>query len=366
MAGLYIHIPFCAKKCTYCNFYSACTEKTVVEKYLQALFKEIEKWGGSLGRPIETLYIGGGTPSVLGSEIATLINTIKKHFSITCDCEITVEMNPSGDSDEFLAAAKESGVNRLSIGVQTANLDELKTLGRTHSNLDVKRTIEKARELGFYNISLDLMLGLPNSNKKSLKNSLDFITSLCPEHISAYILKVEEKTALGALKNLSFSSDDEQAEQYLYVCDYLKEKDFCHYEISNFAKDGFLSRHNNKYWKCEEYLGIGASAHSFLDGKRFYYKADIKEFIKNPETIIDGTGGDCEEFFMLALRLKEGVNLKTAEEKFQKKFSKEFYSFVEILKNQNLANLCAENLSLTDKGMLLSNIIITELLERIV
>lgn len=366
MAGLYIHIPFCTKKCTYCNFYSACTEKSVVEKYTKALFKEIEKWGGSLGRPIETLYVGGGTPSVLGSEIATLINKVKNNFSLSENAEITVEMNPSEDSAEFLKAAKESGVNRLSIGVQSGNESELAVLGRTHTNEDIKRCVDTARKLGFKNISLDLMIGLPDSDIKKLEKSLDFITSINPEHISAYILKIEEKTALYSMKNLSFCDDDNQAEQYIYTCKYLEQKGYNHYEISNFSKKGFESRHNNKYWRCEEYLGIGASAHSFLDKKRFYYEANIKEFIKNPMIIEDGTGGDFEEEFMLALRLKDGINKTDLEEKFKIKLNKEFYSFIEILKRQGLVFFDGENLSLTDKGMLLSNTVITELLERIV
>lgn len=366
MAGLYIHIPFCTKKCTYCNFYSACAEKSVVEKYMQALFKEIKKWGGSLGRPIETLYIGGGTPSVLGSEIATLINWVKDNFSLSEDAEITVEMNPSQDSAEFLKAAKESGVNRLSIGVQSGNQSELSVLGRTHKNEDIKICVDTARKLGFKNISLDLMIGLPDSNTEKLEKSLDFITSLNPEHISAYILKIEEKTALYNIKNLSFCDDDQQGEQYIYTCKYLERKGYNHYEISNFAKDGFSSRHNNKYWQCEEYLGIGVSAHSFLDRKRFYYEADIKKFIKNPQIIEDGTGGEFEEKFMLALRLKDGINKTDLEKNFNIKLNKEVYSFIEILKRQELVFFDGENLSLTDKGMLLSNTVITELLERIV
>jgi len=365
VVGLYLHIPFCSKKCTYCNFYSACAEKSVIDDYLAALIREIEKWGGSLGRPIETLYIGGGTPSVLGEKIATVIDAVRDNFKLISDCEITVEMNPSGNTEDFLIAAKNSGVNRLSIGLQTVNSDELKFLGRTHTAIDAAKTVKLARQLGFSNISLDLMLGLPNSDIKSLENSLNFITDLDVEHISAYILKVEEKTALSKM-NLDFLDDDSVAEQYLYACEYLEKKGYTHYEISNFSKKGFESRHNTKYWLSEEYLGIGAAAHSFLDTERFFYDANLKEFIKNPAIIKDGIGGDYQEYFMLALRLKEGIDIHQYEKKFGIVLSDTFYNFLELLKKQELLAYENGRIWLTDKGMLLSNTVIIELLERII
>lgn len=365
MAGLYLHIPFCAKKCTYCNFYSACAEKSVIDDYLSALKREIEKWGGSLGRPIETLYIGGGTPSVLGEKIAEVIECVRENFNLKSDCEITAEMNPTGECEAFMAAAKQCGVNRLSIGLQSANTDELKVLGRTHTANQAAECVRAARRLGFSNISLDLMLGLPESNTKTLEESLNFITDLDVEHISAYILRVEEKTALSKMK-LSFLDDDKVAEQYLFLCEYLEKKGYSHYEISNFSKSGFESRHNTKYWLSEEYLGIGASAHSFLDGKRFFYDADLRGFIKNPAIIDDGTGGDYEEYFMLALRLKTGIDIYQYEEKFGLAISDDFYKLAELLKSEKLVNYQKDRLWLTDKGMLLSNTIITEFLERII
>lgn len=363
MAGLYLHIPFCTKKCTYCNFYSACAEKSVVEAYVEALKREIKKWGGSLGRPIETLYIGGGTPSVLGGKISTVIDAVKQSFRLSDNAEITVEMNPCDNVEEFLIASKKSGVNRLSIGLQSANSDELKILGRTHTAQSAAECVKAARRLGFSNISLDLMFGLPDSDKKTLKKSLDFIKDLGVEHISAYILKIEEKTAISKM-DLNFLDDDSIAEQYLFVCEYLKENGYSHYEISNFAKNGFEGRHNTKYWRTEEYLGIGASAHSYLDGKRFFYDADLKGFIKNPQIVNDGTGGGYDEYFMLALRLKEGIDIHQYEEKFGIELCCDFYSFLDILKQQNFIEQENNRICLTDKGMLLSNTIITELLER--
>ena len=364
MAGLYIHIPFCQKKCAYCNFYSACTEASVVDNYLRALEKEIEKWGGSCGRPIETLYIGGGTPSVLGAKIAPLISKIKKCFNLTDDPEITVEMNPSENSAEFLTAARSVGVNRLSIGVQSGNDSELLLLGRTHTAYDTRRSVEKARNLGFSNISLDLMLALPESDNASLLKSLEFITELSPEHISAYILKLEDKTALKANKKLRFADEETQAKQYLLASSYLEKLGYEHYEISNFAKSGYQSQHNLKYWNLEEYLGIGPSAHSYFLGKRFYYKPDIKGFIKNPEIVFDGTGGDSSEYFMLKLRLSDGVDLKEFTDIYGDLLTPEFFSFCDLLEKEGLVKTDNERISLTDRGMLLSNTIITELLER--
>ncbi len=335
-----------------------------MDNYLRALEKEIEKWGGSCGRPIETLYIGGGTPSVLGAKIAPLINKIKKNFSLTDTAEITVEMNPSENSAEFLTAAKSAGVNRLSIGAQSGIDSELSLLGRTHTAEDTKRCVETARRLGFSNISLDLMLALPESDNASLLKSLDFITKLSPEHISAYILKLENKTALKANKKLRFADEEAEAEQYLQASGYLEKCGYEHYEISNFAKTGYESRHNLKYWNLEEYLGIGPSAHSYFGGERFYYKPDIKGFIKNPEIVLDGTGGDYEEYFMLKLRLSSGVNLKEFTATYGERLTPDFSAFCDLLKQEGLLKTNKDNIALTDKGMLLSNTIITELLER--
>ena len=365
MAGLYIHIPFCRKKCAYCNFYSACTETSVVDDFLAALEKEIEKWGGSWGRPIETLYVGGGTPSVLGEKIAPLIDKIRQNFNITDSCEITVEMNPTENPSEFLKSAKSVGVDRLSIGAQSGNDNELSLLGRAHTADDTRRCVETARGLGFSNISLDLMLALPESDNNSLLKSLEFITDLSPEHISAYILKLEDKTALKANKTLKFADEEAEAEQYLKTCDFLKSKGFLHYEISNFAKAGYESRHNLKYWNLDEYLGIGPSAHSFFEGERFYYKPDIKGFIKKPEIVFDGTGGDYDEYIMLKLRLSDGLDLKKFTAIYGDRLTADFSVFCERLKNENLLEFEKEHIRLTDKGMLLSNTIITELLERI-
>ena len=187
--GLYIHIPFCEKKCNYCDFYSAFYNKDTLCVYLEALKGEIKKWGGQTDRPIDTIYIGGGTPSLLGDEILSLTDCIKENFTVLDDAEFTVEVNPTS-SDKFLSFAKDAGVNRLSIGVQSGRDETLEILGRTHTARDAALTVKAARDLGFDNISLDLMIALPNSNIQTLKKDIDFILSLNPAHISSYILDI--------------------------------------------------------------------------------------------------------------------------------------------------------------------------------
>ena len=360
--GIYLHIPFCEKKCAYCDFYSTFPSKTVLDKFTDALKCSIKQWGGKIHRPIDTIYLGGGTPALLSHRLGCVIDTIKTNFSVSDDAEITLEINPSGNASELLKFAKTSGVNRLSIGVQSSNNETLSLLGRRHTKKDAEITIEKARELGFNNISLDLMIGLPSSDVDSLKKDLDFLLSQNPEHISAYILKIEENTAFYKMKNLDLPDDENISEQYLFMCEYLENNGYSHYEISNFAKKGCESCHNLKYWNCEEYLGIGPSAHSYLEEKRFFYPRDLKAFCEGNEPVFDSFGGDYEEVFMLALRLKKGINLKEFENKFNISFTQDFYNKCSLFEKEKLINI-SDNISLTNEGMLLSNTIITELLE---
>ena len=357
-AGLYIHIPFCEKKCAYCDFYSAFVSEDMLDKYMQALYREITKWGGILDRPIDTIYIGGGTPSLLGERIVPLIKRIRENFEITDDAEITAEVNPGPVAETFLPNAKRAGVNRISIGAQSGDNAMLKILGRTHTAEDTKRMVSLARSLGFSNISLDLMIGLPQSTVESLGRDIDFIKSLSPEHISAYILKLEPDTAFGRkCEVLGLPDDEGVAEQYLYMCEHLEGADFCHYEISNFSKNGFESRHNLKYWLCKEYLGIGPAAHSFIDNRRFYYPRDLHGFLKGADTVFDGEGGDPHEKLMLSLRLKRGINL----EDIYSSVPKEVTDRAERLCRAGLINYEHPNISLTNEGMLLSNSVILEL-----
>ncbi len=356
--GLYIHIPFCEKKCNYCDFYSAFYNKETLGRYLSALKGEIKKWGGIIHRPIDTVYIGGGTPSLLGQEILSLVECIKDNFTVCDDAEFTVEVNPSS-SGKFLSFAKQAGVNRLSIGAQSGNDDTLKILGRTHTAVDVEQTVKKAREIGFNNISVDLMISLPHSNLQTLSRDIDFMLALKPEHISAYILKIEQNTVFSKkYDTLNLPDDDEAAEQYLYMCKAFAKNGYNHYEISNFARKNAESRHNMKYWVGEDYLGIGPAAHSCVDGKRFYYPRDLAGFIKNSQTVPDGEGGDKSEQLMLGLRLSKGVDLSQIFGEIpQSKIEK-----IHLLEKAGYIKADLPRISLTDSGMLISNSIISELL----
>ncbi len=355
--GLYIHIPFCEKKCNYCDFYSAFYNKDTLNVYLSALKGEIKKWGGKLHRPIDTIYIGGGTPSLLGEQILSLAECIKQNFTVLEHAEFTVEVNPSSSND-FLKFARAAGVNRLSIGVQSGSDETLKILGRTHTIDDAKKTVNKARKLGFDNISLDLMVALPDSSIDTLKADIDFILSLNPEHISSYILKIEQNTAFyKKYDTLNLPNDDDTAEQYLYMCESLSKNGYNHYEISNFAAYDKFSRHNMKYWECQDYLGVGPAAHSCLDGKRFYYPRDLHRFIKNPQTISDGDSGSKEEKLMLGLRLSQGVDLSEIYGEIPQNIKKK----ISMLENAGYIKANLPRISLTDSGMLISNSIITEL-----
>ena len=363
--GLYLHIPFCAKKCAYCDFYSAFAGENALDGYTEGLISQIKNLGGRLCRPlIDTVYFGGGTPSLLGERIIPVIGAVREAFRVADGAEITLEINPAGESEKILSAAKKAGVNRLSIGAQSGDNTKLSLLGRTHTAEDTLNTVKAARKMGFKNISLDLMIGLPDSDINTLKADLDFVLSAEPDHISAYILKLEQNTLFYKKRDtLNLPDEDETAGQYLYMCRYLEEKGFSHYEISNFAKTGFEGRHNLKYWNCEEYLGIGPSAHSFLKGERFYYPRDTRAFLRGEPPISDGKGGDREEYIMLRLRLKEGLVFQKYRERFNEDLPEGVKKAALPLKNAGLLNITPDGISLTDRGMLLSNSIITNLLE---
>ena len=352
-----MHIPFCEKRCAYCNFYSAFKSEEMLESYTNSLIKSIKQWGGKINRPIDSIYLGGGTPSLLNHRLIEVMTAVKENFKVLENSEITLEINPSNNIEEILKNAANAGVNRISIGAQSGIDRELSLLGRTHTAFDTQKAVEIAKNLGFENISLDIMLGLPNSNNKTLKESLDFLIELDPAHISAYILKIEPNTLLHKnINNLNLPDDDQIAEQYLFMCEYLKEKQFSHYEISNFCKEGFEGKHNLKYWHCEEYLGIGPSAHSFLNGERFFYPNDLKAFINGNSPIFDSIGGDQKEQIMLSLRLKEGYT-------FKDNIPEKVLNKCKLLQKNNLLKIEKNRIYLTENGMLVSNSIITEILE---
>lgn len=359
-----MHIPFCRKKCRYCDFYSSFVTEELLDRYTDGLIKSIKQWGGNLNRPIDTIYLGGGTPSLLAHRLIPLLKAVNSAFKVLPQAEITLELNPEGNTEQLLEHAATAGINRLSVGAQSGIDSELAVLGRTHTAKDTVNTVTTARKAGFNNISLDIMLGLPDSSPNTLRQSLDFITELEPQHISAYLLKIEERTVFYKIQNeLSLPDDDAQAEQYLYTCEYLENKGYNHYEISNFCKNDKISRHNVKYWKGDDYLGLGPSAHSFLDGKRFYYRRNVSEFLKGNSPVPDGEGGGRDEYIMLNLRLSEGITPLGYSQKFGDKLPQSFFKRCSVFEKAGLMNTSGNRISLTDNGMLLSNTIITELLE---
>ena len=361
--GLYLHIPFCERKCAYCDFYSAFATEDLLDRYAKTLTERIREWGGKTDRPISSVYFGGGTPSLLGDRILPVMEAVRRSFSVMPDAEITVEMNPSGNVSIFLAAAKAAGVNRLSIGAQSGDTRELSLLGRRHTAADTLLTVEAARKAGFDNLSLDLMLGLPFSTQESTGRNIGFILSAHPEHISAYLLTLEPNTLFYKKQGeLSLPDEEALAAQYRLLCEVLRQHGYRHYEISNFCREGYESRHNLLYWQDREYIGIGPAAHSFYKGKRFFYPRDLKAFLKGNHPTPDGMGGDLAEYVMLSLRLAEGVRFSELEKRFSRSFPFDPAKKLAPFLKEGLLTVTDEAIALTEKGMLLSNRVIAEIL----
>ncbi len=361
--GLYLHVPFCKSKCPYCDFYSFSGKDAEKDDYTKFLKGRISSSISTLQYKGDTLYIGGGTPSVLGAKnLKTLVDTCKNGF-LTDDAEITVECNPHGLDEDFFKTLYDCGVNRISMGLQSAVDNERRILGRLSDRNQVENAVKMAQRVGFENITLDVMLGIPNQTEKSLQETIQFCLSLGVPHISAYMLKIEENTHFYKMKHkYNFPDDDLTADLYLQMCETLENNNIMQYEISNFAKPGFESQHNLKYWHCEEYLGIGPSAHSFLDGKRFYYDRDFNEFMNGNSPVQDGFGGDFTEYAMLNLRLVEGLNENKVFETFGHNIPNELYEKSRIFIDNGYMTKTEKGLTLTRKGFLMSNTILAEIL----
>ncbi|MCM1023483.1 MAG: radical SAM family heme chaperone HemW [Prevotella sp.] len=351
-AGLYIHVPFCRRKCAYCDFFSAPPQSAEsTGEYVRAVIRNI----GAAGRKYDTVYFGGGTPSLLEAE---QIGDILSRCDLTENAEISMECNPDSADLDYLRAVRSAGVNRVSFGVQSFDDGELAALGRLHNADKAAEAVLSAEKAGFHNISADIMLATPMQTAESLGCTLDMLLKLPLTHISAYMLKVESGTPLsldGALLE-KVPNEDDTADMYLMTAEKLSAAGFEQYEISNFARNGFECRHNLKYWRCGEYFGIGPSAHSFLDGERFCCPDDTEKFISEPlqKRVFLSTGGDREEKAMLALRLtKEGLRLADFPEA-EKRAEPMLKSG--LMKKENGA------LMLTAEGCLVSNEIICRLI----
>ena len=360
--GIYIHVPFCRYKCPYCDFYSVTAKDERMDSYTEETVRRLSGLAGQ-GIAADTVYFGGGTPSLLGGRrITRIMEAARRSVAVTEDAEITVEANPASDLGEFLEGCAAAGVNRLSLGMQSALPKELASLGRRHSPDDVLRAMEQAHGCGVGNISLDLMLGIPMQTADSLEHSLRFIEETAPAHVSAYMLKIEENTPFYRIQfALRLAGEDELADMYEMTFSRLEQAGYAQYEISNASRPGFESRHNLKYWRCEPYIGIGPSAHGFFGGRRYFFDRDLKGYLDGMEAHDDGEGGSPEEYIMLRLRLAEGLTDEGMRERFgmpvPESLRKRAGSGV-----MKAYCLCDEKgIRLTRKGMLISNAIICDL-----
>ncbi|MDE5569775.1 MAG: radical SAM family heme chaperone HemW [Ruminococcus sp.] len=359
--GIYIHVPFCGKKCSYCDFYSVCYTKMQAELYCNAVLRNIRYYSNK-NNVVDTVYFGGGTPTLLTPEqISGFITEIRNCFNLKENAEITIEANPNTLTPERLKKLRETGINRLSIGVQSMNNDELKFLGRTHTAERAEKAILDSVNAGFCNISCDLMIALPNQSADSLRNSINILTELPVRHISAYILKIEKNTPFNCPEIINIMPDDDKTvDLYLTMAELLTQKGFAQYEVSNFAESGFESRHNCRYWKCLDYLGIGPSAHSCYKGTRFAVKSDLQKFINSPvqpAEITDSSPCGFEEFAMLRLRLSEGLNLSDVET-----HRNDILKKIPPLIKAGYIKFDGENIALTQTGFLMSNSVIEYLI----
>ena len=373
--GIYVHVPFCRSKCQYCDFYSlgGSREKGLIENYLEAVCLHIKEAGAlAPGYQVDTVYFGGGTPSFLGADgLVQILNAVRRRFSVSGNGEITFEANPDSVTEKLLKRLRAEGFNRISLGVQSDDDGLLKKLGRPHSYRQAVQAVELARKVGFHNLSLELMYGLPGQSLTAWEETLEHVLELAPEHMSCYGLKVEEGTPLWQYKDaVNLPDDDAQADMYLSAVRILKEHGYAQYEISNFARRGLRSRHNLKYWTGGEYLGFGPAASSDFGGKRFTIAPDIYKYmdgVKHGGPILS----ECQEvparerageYLMLRLRTSEGIDGET----YMRQYLLPFAPLEELLQQyqaQGLATLEGGRWRLTPRGFLMSNSILVELLE---
>lgn len=371
--GLYIHVPFCVKKCNYCDFCSFDALKAEdKDLYVSSLCNELAHESEALhGRTVDTVFFGGGTPSLLNEkQFENIFSVIGKYYNRTDSAEVSAEINPATASMEKLRFMHSLGINRLSIGMQSLNDNELSSLGRAHTVSDFYNCFENARNAGFDNINVDLMYGIPEQSLSSFERTLDMTLSLGCEHISAYSLKIEEGTPF--FKNrasLSLPDEDSEYSMYLLCAEKMKGAGYSHYEISNYAKVGRECRHNLRYWKDLEYIGAGVSAYSYFDNRRYGNTNNIADYISNSgicQKVNIESIGEREreyEYIMLALRLGCGIDDVEFKKLFGVSFFEKYGRAVRLFENSEFAEKKGTSFYLTDKGMYVSNSIIYEFLE---
>lgn len=378
--GLYIHIPFCKQKCSYCDFCSYANKESFIKRYIQCVLKEIIEVGNNNkidfenGKDdlfsVKTIYIGGGTPSLIESKyIVQIMEEIKSNFEIDEKAEITIEVNPRTVTLEKLEDYKRAGINRLSIGLQSTHEHLLKEIGRIHTYLDFLDTFRFAREAGFENINVDLMIGLPNQTLEEVKDSIEEIVSMEPEHISVYSLILEENTPLfkKVEEGLELPNEDLERKMYWAVKQTLEQNNYIHYEISNFAKQGYESKHNLDCWNQKEYIGFGVAAHSYTNGIRYSNIENLEQYIKNyeedktEENLVFHEKQDMEamqkEYMLLGLRKIDGVSIQEFKIKFVANPVFLYHDKLEKLVNEELVEIDGDQIKLTNKGLDLANIV---------
>ena len=354
----YIHIPFCKSKCYYCAFTSTVNLK-LIDEYINALIKEIKyHYQNNI---LDTLYFGGGTPSVLPVEY---VSRIYKLFNLNDDNEVTFELNPETVDLEYLKSLNNIGINRLSIGIQTFNEKILKLIGRKHTPNKAIETVEKAQNAGFKNISVDLIYGLPSQTIDDFITDLENVKNLDIQHVSLYGLQIEPNTLFYKKIPENIPDSDLQAEMHEYTAKILNN--FEHYEISNYAKSSFYSKHNKAYWQNQTYYGFGCSAHGYQNGIRYSNTSNIHKYIENPyehelEHIVTDKEKLEEEIF-LGFRLSKGINVENINKKFNIDFESKYKDILKKYLNTEYLKQTKYGYCLTDKGFLLSNIILSEFL----
>jgi oxygen-independent coproporphyrinogen-3 oxidase len=371
--GIYVHIPFCASRCNYCDFCSTANRRDLIPAYRDALLKHIREAAGGIAQSVcDTVYFGGGTPSWFGTKsLIRIFEEMKRKFRVLKTAEVTLEANPDSVELKNLRKLRSAGFNRISIGAQSANDAILKFIGRRHRFEDVVRAVSDARKAGFDNVSLDLIYGLPAQTRDDWVDTLTRVIELEPDHISCYGLKVEPGTPLWEYRDSPMIPDDDlQADMYLYAVNTLAAHDYNQYEISNFCRPGKASKHNLKYWQLGDYLGLGASAASNIGDRRYTCVEDVEEYIRRvnsgeplcgPVEIVDQYER-ASEYLMLGLRTTRGIS----EDEYAAIYRGGFGPLEELLKDysvRGLARFRDGRWSFTPPGFLLSNRLIGELLD---
>lgn len=367
---LYVHIPFCVRKCQYCDFLSGPSDEETKDRYIEALLKEIRAAEHTEDYEIVSVFIGGGTPSALKAEaIASIMRTLQEQFFFCEDAEVTIEANPGTVDLEKLTIYRNVGINRLSLGLQSTDAEELKLLGRIHSYEEFLKSYEWAREAGFSNINIDLMFAIPGQTGEAWRQHLYQVAELNPEHISAYSLIIEEGTPF-AEQNLDLPDEDTEYQMYEDTAEILERYGYRQYEISNYAKQGYMCRHNAGYWQRREYLGFGLGASSLYRGMRFSNTHQMQEYLKesrNPDQIrkdvtVLSRNEQIEEFMFLGLRMTEGISEKKFEENFDVRLMDVYGDILQKYEETGFMEHIETKWRLTRKGIHVSNHILADFL----